>query len=141
MTMKKIIYSLTLIAFSGFLFTGCKKSSSEDCEITEASIAGVYKLTAAKKIQGSTETDVLHLLYEDCELDDTNELKTDGTFVYTDAGVTCSTNNNETGTWSISGSTLILNSGTSTIESFDCKHLVVTYLSGSDTIKETYTRQ
>lgn len=139
--MKKIMFSLCLIAFSGFLFTACKKNSNEDCEITEASIAGVYKLTAAKKIQGSTETDVLHILYEDCELDDTNELKTNGTFIYTDAGVSCSPNNSETGTWSISGSTLILNSGFSTIESFDCKHLVVTYLDGSDTIRETYTRQ
>lgn len=141
--MKKIIFSFVVFISLSLLFSSCKKSNDDrDCEITEANIAGIYKLSAAVRIQGSVETDVLHVLYNDCELDDTNELKTNNTFVYTDAGVVCSPSGSETGTWSISGNTLILNGvSLTTIVSYDCSKMVVTYPDGSSTIRETYTRQ
>lgn len=141
--MKKILFSFVVFISLSLLFSSCKKSNDDrDCEITEANIAGIYKLSAAVRIQGSVETDVLHVLYNDCELDDTNELKTNNTFVYTDAGVVCSPSGSETGTWSISGNTLILNGvSLTTIVSYDCSKMVVTYPDGSSTIRETYTRQ
>jgi len=89
-----------------------------------------------------SEIDVLHVNYDDCELDDTNELKADGTFVYTDAGVVCSQSGSQTGTWNITGNTLILNAGFSNIESFDCKDLVVTFRDDNGKlIRERYRKQ
>lgn len=134
------------VLMTGLLFTSCKKSSDDDdddmdCEITVATLAGKYKIIAAKLVT-STETDILHDIYEPCELDDINELKADKTFTYTDAGTVCSPNGTESGTWDVRGRLLILNSGTSNIESFNCKNLVVTYRDGSgNLIKETYQRQ
>ena len=141
--MKRTALFLGLVTLFVFNFSSCKKSSGddEDCEITIANLAGTYKLISAKYVNGSTETDALHDLYDDCELDDTNELKADKTFVYTDAGTVCSPSGSESGTWDISGMTLILNSGFSVIESFDCHDMVVTYDLGGQTIRERYRKQ
>lgn len=142
--MKKTILAFGLLISLGFSFSSCKKSGgddNDDCDITVANVAGKYKLVAAKYINGTTETDALHIIYDDCELDDINELKADKTFVYTDAGTVCSPGGSTSGTWDISGSTLILNSGFSEIVSFDCTNLVVTYTDGVNTVKETYRKQ
>lgn len=145
--MKK--YSILLLT-AGLLLAGfnsCKKASTDDedddCEISVTSVAGVYKLVSSKDITNAgSEVDMLHINYDDCELDDTNELKADGTFVYTDAGVSCSPSGSTSGTWSISGQTLRLNAGFSNIESFNCRDLVVTFRDDNDRlIKEVYRKQ
>ncbi len=140
--MKKTFLSLLASAVLVSGFSSCKKNSEDnDCEISVASVAGTYKLISCKYVNGSTETDALNDLYDACELDDTNELRADKVFIYTDAGVVCSPSGSETGTWDISGLTLTLNSGLATIESFNCTDLVVSFIFGGQTIRETYRRQ
>lgn len=141
--MKKTVLFFCFATLLATSFLSCKKSSDDDdeCEISVASIAGKYKLISSKYVNGSTETDAINDLYDPCELDDTNELKADKTFVYTDAGTVCSPSGSTSGTWDISGMTLILNSGFSVIESFNCKDLVVTFTDGGQTIRETYRKQ
>lgn len=142
--MKKKLLFVGLAAMLLTSVISCKKSSGDDdddCEINVASVAGKYKLVSAKFVNGTTETDALHTLYDDCELDDINELKADKTFVYTDAGSVCSPSGSTSGTWDISGMTLILNSGFSEIESFNCQELVVSYMDGTQKIRETYRKQ
>lgn len=141
---------MLLLLAAGILVAGissCKKQGMDDdddqeCELTVANLAGVYKLISCYDITTTTPVDKLHEFYDDCELDDTNELKADKTFVYTDAGVSCSPSGSETGTWNVSGTTLILNAGFSNIESFNCKDLVVTFRdTDGKLIKETYRKQ
>lgn len=146
MKKKSILFLAASVLLAGI--SSCKKDNSDDdgdddCEITVASVAGVYKLVSSVDITMSgSPVDMLHVSYDDCELDDTNELKADGTFVYTDAGVVCSPSGSTSGTWSISGTTLVLNSGFSNIESYNCKDLVVTFRDENDRlIRETYKRQ
>lgn len=144
--MKKYYLLTGTLLFAVLLLSSCKKEKEdmeeEDCELTVATIAGKYKLVAAKLLEGTTERDVLHEIYEDCELDDINELKADKTFVYSDAGTACDPSGSTSGSWSLSGRTLVLNSGFSNIESFNCKDLVVTYRDGAgDLVKETYRKQ
>ena len=141
--MKTTLLSLSLLSILALGNLSCKKDSddSEECEINVATVAGKYKLVSAKFVNGSTETDALPTLYDACELDDINELKPDKTFVYTDGGTVCTPSGSTSGTWDISGMTLILNSGFSVIESFDCTNLVVTYTDGANTVRETYRKQ
>ena len=145
--MKQMFLSFSVLLMVCSLFSACKKEKDtsdddEDCEISVAAIAGKYKLVAAKYLEGATERDVLHEIYNDCELDDTNELRADKTFIYTDAGDVCSPSGSASGTWNINGRTLILNSGMSNIESFNCTDLVVTYRDPlNNLVKETYRKQ
>ncbi|RYY56406.1 MAG: hypothetical protein EOO05_18810 [Chitinophagaceae bacterium] len=146
--MKKILFSACLLTIMNLAFSSCSKGSGDEeedekeCELTVASLAGVYKIISARRVDASGETDITHEIYEDCELDDTNELKADGTFVYSDRGAVCDPAGNFTGTWSVNGNTLRLESGLSNIESFNCTDLVVSYRDGSgNLIKEVNRKQ
>lgn len=146
--MRPLFFALTTLFIVSSLFTGCKKKelddTGEECEISVAALAGKYKIVAASYVGAAGERDALHDIYDDCELDDINELRADGTFIYTDAGKICDPSGSTSGTWDVNvGSRmLILNSGTSTILSFTCKELVVTYRGGDGSlIKETYRKQ
>jgi hypothetical protein len=141
--MKKVVLFFSLCAILVTSLVSCKKQTEDDgdCDITVATVAGKYKLISCKYVNGAVETDAINDLYDACELDDINELKADKTFVYSDLGTICSPSGSETGTWDISGMTLILNSGFSVIESFNCKDLVVTFTYSGATIRETYRKQ
>lgn len=144
--MKQYRFSIGIILLALLVFASCKKEKEdleeEDCELTVAAIAGKYKLVAAKLLEGTTERDILHEIYEDCELDDINELKADKTFIYSDGGTVCDPSGSTSGSWNVSGRTLTLNSGFSNIESFNCRDLIVTYRDGaSNLVKETYRKQ
>jgi hypothetical protein len=144
--MRRIAITLGLLTFFIVGITSCKKDSGDDedeCEISVVAIAGKYKLVSCRYVSGGTETDALRDLYEDCELDDINELRSDKTFKYTDAGIVCSPSGTTSGTWNVSGRTLTLNSGFSVIESFNCSQLVVTFEdeNSGKTVKEVYQRQ
>lgn len=141
--MKKTILFFSLLTILATSFNSCKKQGEEDeeCDVTMAAVAGKYKLISSKYVNGTVETNAINDLYEACELDDINELKADGTFIYSDLGTVCSPSGTESGTWSISGMTLMLNAGFSVIESFNCKNLVVSFTFGGQTVRETYQKQ
>lgn len=146
--MKQLLFALSALFITSSLFTACKKreldDKEEECELSVAALAGKYKLVAAAYVEAGGDRDVLHEIYDDCELDDINELKADNTFIYTDAGEKCDPDGSVSGTWdvNINGRILMLNAGMSTILSFTCNELVVTYRDDSDNIvKETYRKQ
>lgn len=116
------LFSILLLAVS------CQKEAQApvDCPQTVAAIAGTYKLTALKykASASSAEQDYL-LLKEPCELDDIISLNANGTYNYQDAGISCSPDGTDSGTWSISGNTIISDGIVSgTIQSFDCRNLI-----------------
>ncbi len=132
----RFLISTLCIAF--FSITSCKKSSDPaSCETTVANLSGAYKLTAEKLTVGSIEQDVLPT-YDACELDDVMTLKTDGTYIHTDAGTTCG--GDDSGTWGVSGNTFTIDGETGTIVSFDCHNLVISHSELGGTITSTYTK-
>lgn len=146
--MKQLLFALSALIITSSLFTACKKKEldemEEECELSVAALAGKYKIVAASYVEASGDRDVLHEIYDDCELDDINELKADKTFAYTDAGEKCDPDGSTSGNWDVNANSrmLILNAGTSTILSFTCKELVVTYRDyGGNIVKETYRKQ
>ncbi len=146
--MKALLFALSALLITSSLLTACKKNGSadmeEECELSVMALAGKYKIVAASYVETNGDRDVLHEIYDACELDDINELKADKTFVYTDAGEKCVPDGSVSGTWDVNVNSriLILNTGMSTILSFTCNELVVTYRDDEDNIvKETYRKQ
>ena len=144
--MKKIIF----LAFITTLFiTACKKNNNNDsaCTTNAASIAGAYKITAVtyKANATSTEMDYFNILFPDaCERDDVYTFQTSGTYQIKDAGVVCSPSGDDSGTWSVSANTMVLDGDANTIESFNCKSLILVNAdtqTPGDKLKLTLTKQ
>lgn len=99
--MKKLVLgamALTLLA------TSCKKDSN--AAITEQSLAGNYTwISITAKAGTAPEQDIMDSYLDDCQKDDVTNLKTDGTFIVTDAGVTCTNTGPQSGTWNLDNAT------------------------------------
>ena len=143
--MKKfIVFPLVLM-----VIFSCKKNTNNNpsCTTDAASISGSYKITAYtyKESPSLPETDYYTILFPDaCERDDILTFNKNGTYQKTDAGIVCSPPENDNGTWVLSGNTVSINGDPETIESFDCKTLVVAFtdfLTPGDKLKITLVRQ
>ncbi len=148
--MKKTTFLVALVAFA---FAGCKKD--DNCKKDVATIAGSYKVTAAKyKANSSTpEVDYMDYLFEEaCEKDNIIKLNADGTSQTIESGTVCEDNDSgdvlDETTWSAGENTLTVGSGeeavTYTISSFNCKNLVLTSpvgLAEGDQVIVTFTKQ
>lgn len=142
--MKKLSFLLIL----SLLIFSCKKDKEEKrCATDVASIAGSYKFTgyAYKASPSSPEEDWFDNIFaEDCEKDDILAFSSSGNYTITDAGIVCSPSGDDNGTWSLSGTTMTIDGDATTIESFDCKTLVLAntdLMVTGDKLKITLTRQ
>lgn len=122
---------LLCIGIIALAFTACKKDDDDkSCAVTTTTLAGTYYLESmVYRLPNGFEENVTANFVENCEMDDTYELEAGGTATYNDAGVECSVNGDETGTWALSGNTVTLTVGaflgSGQVESFNCKKLVV----------------
>ena len=144
--MKKLLFlPVILFSIAGVIFVSCKKDPS--CSTDVASLSGSYKFAAYtyKQTPTSPEEDWIPVVFQDaCERDDILSLSTNGNYTVTDAGIACSPSGGDSGTWSLSGSTLNIDGVPATIESFDCKTLVLVNNDVNvpgDKLKITLTRQ
>lgn len=142
--MKKFI----ILSFITILFiASCKKKDHPACVTDTTSIAGYYRITGAtyKSSASATETDYFTILFPDaCQRDDVYIFKTDGSYQLKDAGNVCSPNGDDIGSWSVSGSTMMVDGDPSAIKSFDCKNLVIVnsdILEVEDELKITLLKQ
>ena len=117
---------LTLLVLTLSVLVSCKKDKT--CNKDMAGMSGSYKVTAAtyRSTPTGTEQDYYSTLYSDaCERDDIITLNSNGTYVFTDAGVKCVPSGDDTGTWNVSGNNITIDGQTEQIESFDCSRLVI----------------
>ena len=125
--MKNVNRLLIIAIVSIVVFASCKKKDNDNtCTLSEANIAGTYKLQSAlyKSSSSSPEVDGTAFL-DPCELDDVTTFKTDHTFTYTDAGTQCSSSGDYSGSWSLNGSTLNYDGVLSNVDAFDCSILTI----------------
>ncbi|MEO6613643.1 MAG: lipocalin family protein [Chitinophagaceae bacterium] len=141
--MKKIIF---LACITTLFITACKKD--DVCNINAASISGAYKITAVtyKANSSSAEIDYFNTLFPDpCDRDNVYTFQTNGTYQIKDAGVICSPNGDDNGTWSfVSENSLTIDGDPVILEKFDCKTLVVVNTdiqTAGDRLKLTLTKQ
>lgn len=119
---------LTILMLPLILIFSCKKDKDSSCVTDTASISGSYKITAMtyKESPSSPEEDYFTLVFPDaCERDDVMTFQTNGTYQSTDVGIVCSPAGGDNGTWSLSASTMTIDGDPVTIESFNCKTLIL----------------
>ncbi len=148
--MKKIFL---IIGISTIAIASCKKTKDPEppaptCALTTANMIGTHKVTAAvyKPSATAAEQDVYNnpTFFKPCAKDDVLLLKTAGAYQIQDLGTVCSPSNNDIGNWSLSGTTLTINTQATTVTTFNCTTLIITQkdaLTAGDEIKVTYTRQ
>jgi hypothetical protein len=122
--MKKII---SLMLIEALFISSCKNDPDPLCKTDVKSISGSYKITKAiyKVSPTSPEENYYDMLFRDtCQRDNVYTFQTDGTYQFKDSGAACSPPGNRNGTWSINGNSMVVDSDTTGIESFDCKTLV-----------------
>ena len=126
MLMKISLYFVAaLIATS--LFSCKKNNNSKNCSLSEANLAGTYKIgTVIYKATATSPGLDATSMVDACSLDDLQTYKSDHTLIYTDAGVKCDPPGDGTSTWSLSGKTLTAGGDGGTITSFDCSGFTVT---------------
>jgi hypothetical protein len=135
--MKKTFLSLVVIAS----LVSCKKDDVapvETCKATTASIAGTYKITAISyKFSPGTAAEDEFAQLPDCQKDDIYNLNTDGSVTINDEGASCGlppAPGSLSGWWLESNNTrLKMTDLDLSIDSFDCKKLVVTQTGVNDT--------
>jgi hypothetical protein len=140
---------LSLLLLLPTLFFACKKEDhkSAACTADVPSISGSYKVTAFayKASASSPEVDYFNIIFSDaCERDDMLTFNSNGNWTLKDAGVVCSPSGDDNGAWSLSGNTMSMDGEPATIESFDCKNLVLVesdVMTTGDKLKITLTRQ
>jgi hypothetical protein len=147
--MKKFLF---LFASMTLLLSSCKKDADGDdndpSAITKENLAGNYVLVSAvaKTLVGEIDITNEDDIIPACTKDDILTLKTDFTFTSTDAGVTCATNENISGTWSLNDSSIVLRGETLKIKQFDGKNLQLGYTTdappfGSVNVISTFRKQ
>ena len=141
--MKKLLFLLV----TPLTFISCDKDKDEDCALSQASVAGTYRVTSIKYKSSASgpEMDYYNFVFtEACEKDDTYTLNANGTFSFNDAGTKCTPPNDYTGTWSLSGNTIVIDGDAGNVDSFNCNTLVVSgsnVITTGDKFTFTYTRQ
>ena len=135
--MKKIMLSACLLAFA---FVSCKKDKDPVCELNQAGLVGAYKITAVK-YKASVSAPEVDRPLDACEKDDFTTLNADNTYIYSDAGIVCSPNGDDNGTWGISSNTIYFDGvAAGTISNYSCTGMTVTrveILSGETTTTTT----
>lgn len=140
--MKKALFFL--FALPTLFLVSCDKDDADPCQTNVASLAGTYRVTAAKYQATATAepVDVMNTYFQACQRDDTQTLNADGTWLYTDAGELCGGNQN--GTWTLTGNTVTINGQQATITSFDCSTLIISRPNAmvtGDRLNVTLTKQ
>jgi hypothetical protein len=124
MNMKKILFATMLLSV-GFL--SCKDDDDDTCALNNSSLVGTYQLTGVSyKADATTPAIDIFSTYDACEKDDLVVFNANGSVTYTDAGIACSPSTNDTGTWSLSGSTLTVDGEAASVASFTCTGMTVT---------------
>jgi hypothetical protein len=140
--MKKI-FAIALIAL--FALGSCKKKK-DTCAINATSVSGTYRITAImyKANSSATEMNIYDTYYDACEKDDLYKFLAAGLFEYEDAGTDCSPAGDYSGTWSLSGNTIVVDGDPATVESFDCTNLYISvadFFNAGDKATFTFVRQ
>lgn len=139
--MKKIIFALLALST---VATSCKKDK-KNCDLNASNVVGTYKITSASyKADAASPAQDWFALLPACEKDDLFIINSNGTTTITDAGTVCSPSTNDTGIWTLSGSTLTIDGEPANVSSFDCSGMTLVgtgVIQAGDTYTATYVKQ
>jgi hypothetical protein len=146
--MRKPAWLIVLLIGSTTFVTSCKKKDKGDeCTLNEANFSGSYQIESVKykASPASPETDGTSLFFDPCELDDVTTFNnTSHTYTYSDAGIVCTPNGDDNGTWSLSGNSITVDGTAEVIENFSCSNFSLSQTSintAGDKITITFKKQ
>jgi len=141
--MKKLLIIASALVVT---FSSCKKDNpAPTCNLDNNGILGNYKVTSIlyKANAASPEVDIF-ATYDACEKDDIISFVTNGVYTVTEGATSCTPTNADSGTWSLSGSTLTLD-GTDggVVTNFSCSGFTITQTiaSSGEVTKITLAKQ
>lgn len=136
--MKKILAPVLLLC----LFSCKKEETANKTALTKENIVGTWKQTAETQNGINTWNSAF---YDECEMDDVVQFKSDDTYQRTDAGQTCASSTNESGSWSLTGTAFVINGQSMSVDSFTGSKLVLKQTETSNgatlTVMATLTKQ
>lgn len=124
--MKKLLTLATVLVIA---FSSCKKDDpAPTCNLDSNGILGGYKITSLLyKANAATPEIDLFALYDACEKDDILTMLANGTYTVTEGATACTPTNADSGTWSLSGTTLTLDgTNAGTVSNFSCSGFTIT---------------
>ncbi len=119
---------IILLIAAVLTFSSCKKKDKiSNCNLTEANLAGSYKVESIKykSSPSSQEVDGTSIVLDPCEIDDIITFNPNHTLIHTDEGTQCAPPSDDNGSWSLSGSTLNFDGTLQTIDTFDCNGFII----------------
>jgi hypothetical protein len=130
------LLAFTLVAISSF--SACTKTTKN---YTKEDLIGTYTIISIRGTANSgPEQDLTNIYLDDCQRDDLMVLKSDLSLQVVDAGTTCvPSSNDNTGDWSVSGSTFFWNGEPYHIKSLTNTTLVVDQTTTSNGVTEVIT--
>ena len=125
-----------------FFLVSCKKEN-KTCDLSASNITGSYKVTAyTYQPDPSSPPEDFLATTATCKRDDVLTFNENGTTTYTDAGLKCIPNQDDTGAWSLNGDVLTVDGDALTISTFNCLTMVLTQTGlPGETINVTFTKQ
>jgi len=144
--MKKFTWLIILLIGTILFVSSCKKKDKTDvCSLTKANFAGSYKMESVKYKASASSPEIDGTSFIDaCELDDVTTFNVNHTYTYTDAGTACSPSGDDSGTWSVSGNSIIVDGGTAPIDNFNCSSFTIsdtTIITDGDKLSLTFKKQ
>jgi len=109
--------------------SSCKKD--KDCSLDSSSITGTYKVIHSYYKANSTTAEVdEYTTWDACEKDDLIKIMAGGALIFQDAGVVCTPAGDESGTWSLNGTTITVafaggSPVTESISNFSCSGMTI----------------
>lgn len=109
------------------VFSGCSKPE-KICELNESNFVGVFKVKSVIYRYSATDPGTDDFLnWDNCRKDDLWHFKANNTKLQEDAGILCFPGGNSTGTWVLSGNTIVMGGQSGTVTTFDCKNTVILF--------------
>jgi hypothetical protein len=145
---RQFVAILSVLLITVLSLTACKKDdqgpSNETKGYSKERLVGTYRVTALSTVVNGTTINIL-AQWDDCEKDNLQILKADMTYSAVDAGVKCDDATDDTGTWSINGSKLVIDGEEFNIDNFEGNKLELSsnipLQNTTYPIKATYTKQ
>lgn len=110
-----LFFSLAFVVIA----TGCKKDDKETvCDLNATNMVGSYKLSSV--LFNGTEVINDPTFFEACSRDDIFTFVSGGTYTITEGQTACATPTNETGNWTLTGTTLDLDGEAGQVSAFSC---------------------
>lgn len=119
---------ILILIFSFLFLFSCKKGEiiANTCELKDTNFAGTFKVKSVIYKYNATDPGTDYFLtWDACKKDDLINIQSNHQTLHVDAGIRCSPSGGETGNWTLSGNTIVMDYQADIVAYFDCKTTII----------------